>query len=109
MWADHMIQAVAESLKLKIHIVNSREQFSEVTLVQAVHTLEQNLTSIYLGHLDKIHYVSTIQALCQRNTDYRNDILESRSTCVEMFLKEKVTVIGQMIIIRQNCQSVVNI
>lgn len=47
-WADHVvIQAVANSLNLKIHIIESNEQFSEITVLQGIDTAVENLRSIF--------------------------------------------------------------
>ena len=60
-WADGiMIQAVAEPLNLKIHLTESHPNFAEFTVVEAA-TPQQQLRTIYMGHLDEFHYVSTKQ------------------------------------------------
>lgn len=59
-WADAIIiQAVADKLKLKLIIAETDERFSGYSIVQAVSSTQQ-LTDIYLGHLDEYHYVSTL-------------------------------------------------
>ena len=60
-WADHIIiQAVANSNNLRIHITESRLNFSEATIVSSIYTTHgANLRDIYIGHLDEMHYVST--------------------------------------------------
>jgi hypothetical protein len=56
-WSDNMIiQAVADQLKLKIVIAETHEQFSEYSIVEAVSSTQQ-LTEVYLGHIDEYHYV----------------------------------------------------
>ena len=58
-WADGIIiQAVTDNLKLKIHITESLPNFAEFTVVEAA-TPQQQLSTIYIGHLDEFHYVST--------------------------------------------------
>jgi len=58
-WADAIIiQAVTDNLKLKIHITESLPNFAELTVVEAA-TPQQQLSTIYIGHLDEFHYVST--------------------------------------------------
>ena len=58
-WADGVIiQAVADNLNLKIHITESHPNFAEYTVVEAV-TPQQQLRTIYIGHLNEFHYVST--------------------------------------------------
>lgn len=60
-WPDHMvIQAVADSFHLRINIVESNEQFLEVTVIQPIDATIQNVRSMYLGHIGEVHYVSTV-------------------------------------------------
>ena len=62
-WADHIVtQAVVDSLNLRIHIVESNANFSDLTLVEPMNTKTGNIRSIYLGHIGEMHYVSTLQA-----------------------------------------------
>ena len=57
-WADHiLIQAVANAMNLKIHIIESNENFADVTIVEPSDS--QNVISIFIGHYDEMHYVST--------------------------------------------------
>ena len=59
-WADGIIiQAVADQLQLKLIIAETHEQFQEYSIVQPVLSTQQ-LTDIYLGHIDELHYVSTL-------------------------------------------------
>ena len=53
-----MIQAVVDNLTLKIHITESHPNFAEFTVVEAA-TPQQQFSTIYIGHLDEFHYVST--------------------------------------------------
>ena len=58
-WADGIIiQAVKDNLNLKIHTTESLPNFAEFTVVEAA-TPQQQLRTIYIGHLDEFHYVST--------------------------------------------------
>ena len=58
-WADAIIiQAVANCLNLSIHITESNPAFSPVTVVEPINVTPDSLR-IYIGHVDKIHYVST--------------------------------------------------
>ena len=48
-WADHIIiQAVANAMNLKIHIIESNENFADVTIVEPSDS--QNVISIFIGH-----------------------------------------------------------
>ena len=59
-WGDAMIiQAVADQLKLKITIAETHGGFPEYSIVQPVSSIQQ-LTDVYLGHIDEYHYVSTL-------------------------------------------------
>lgn len=59
-WADAIIiQAVANSLNLSIHITESNETFSPVTIVEPANVF-QDLTDVYIGYLGETHYVSTV-------------------------------------------------
>ena len=62
-WGDAIIiQAVADQLKIKIVIAETHEHFTEYSIVQAVSSTQQ-LTEVYLGHIDEYHYVSTLPCL----------------------------------------------
>ena len=60
-WCDHLvIQAVADILNLRIHIVKSDENFASFNTVEAVGLAHQP-TVVHIGHLGEYHYVSTSQ------------------------------------------------
>lgn len=60
MWAHAVvIQAVAKCLNLSIHIAESNPTFSPLTVVEPMNADGLN---IYIGHLDEIHYVSTVES-----------------------------------------------
>lgn len=62
-WADNIvIQAVADSLNLRIYSVESSANFSDLTLAESVNTEVGNIRSIYVGHIGELHYVSTLPA-----------------------------------------------
>ena len=62
-WANHIIiQAVANSHNLKIHITESALNFAETTIVSPIYTdadANSRTRNIFIGHLDEVHYVST--------------------------------------------------
>ena len=59
-WADVIvIQAVADALNLAVHIIESNPGFASVTNISPVNS-ETDTTVINIGHLDEIHYVSTV-------------------------------------------------
>ena len=68
-WADNIvIQAVADSMNLKIYIIESDDNFRDVTIVEPANTVE-NPQSIYIGHIGQVHYVSSCSALCGQNSN----------------------------------------
>ena len=75
-WADHIIihQAIADTLNLKIHIVESSENFTDITLVEPPNA-SHNSRSIFIGHIGELHYVSTVPVLCQRSSSERRSQL----------------------------------
>ena len=54
-----IIQAVADQLQLKLIIAETHERFQAYSVVQPVLSTQQ-VTNIYLGHIDEYHYVSTL-------------------------------------------------
>ena len=73
-WADHIIiQAVANSHNLRIHIIESAANFSERTIVSSIYASERggNARDIYIGHLDEMHYISTALSCPNTSTDPR--------------------------------------
>ena len=68
-WADNIvIQAVADSMNLKIYIIESDDNSRDVTIVEPANTVE-NPQSIYIGHIGQVHYVSSCSALCSQNSN----------------------------------------
>ena len=68
-WCDALIvQSVADCQKLKIHIIESHENFAEETFIES-HHLSQQPTTIYLGHLDELHYISTAPLACSSHAN----------------------------------------
>ena len=64
-WVDNIIiQAVADTMNLKIHVIKSSERFAEITIIEGT-DLMQNPRSIYLGHIGELHYVSTLPVLSE--------------------------------------------
>ena len=60
--ADYIIQAVANSHNLRIHITESAQNFAEQTVVNSIYDSEPRRNAcrdIHIGHLDEMHYVST--------------------------------------------------
>ena len=63
-WCDALIvQAVADCQNIAIHIMESHENFAGETLIEP-HLAQHPPTTIYLGHLDELHYISTAAVTC---------------------------------------------
>ena len=70
-WCDALIvQAVAESQPVNIYIIESHENFAEVTLVEPNHLSQQPPATLYLGHVNEVHYVSTVPYSSDFTTDF---------------------------------------
>lgn len=64
-WGVHIImQAIAEAMNLRIHVIESSENFAELTLVQTLNVSETT-RSVYIGHIGEMHYVSTVGLLSE--------------------------------------------
>lgn len=60
-WCDNLIiQALADKLNIRIHITESNPLFAEITVIEPVH-LTNDTQTIHIGHIDELHYVSTVQ------------------------------------------------
>jgi len=58
-WCDNLIiQAVANALNCTIYITESAENFAETNVISPVN-MQGRPRTIYIGHLDEIHYFST--------------------------------------------------
>ena len=61
-WADGIIiQAVADVLNLKVHIIESQPDFAEITVAEALTnaTLRQEQHTIFIGPVEEFHFAST--------------------------------------------------
>ena len=62
-WCDNIIvQAVSDALNITINIAESIETFSPYTVISPCEIFPW-MTSIFIGHIDETHYVSTIPAV----------------------------------------------
>ena len=68
------VQAVAECQNVAIHIIESHENFAGETLIEPHYLAQHPSATIYLGHLDVLHYVSTTAVTCG------SDALENHSS-----------------------------
>ena len=64
-WCDALfVQAVAGCQNVAIHIIESHENFAGETLIEPHHLAQHSPTTIYLRHLDELHYLSTATVTC---------------------------------------------
>ncbi|KAL9951086.1 hypothetical protein ACROYT_G043682, partial [Oculina patagonica] len=95
-WADAIIiQAVANCMHLSIYIAESNPTFSPVTVVEPVNAAHSQ--NIFIGHLDEIHYVSTVEnrtlqltnnSKCAQNADENNPVDNSDKACKKDYMRE---------------------
>ena len=58
------VQAVTDCQNAAIHIIESHENLAGETLIEPHYLSQHPSTTIYLGHLDELHYVSTAAVTC---------------------------------------------
>ena len=66
-WCNALfVQAVADCQNhdVAIHIIESHDNFAGETLIGSHYLAQHPPTTIYLGHLDELHYVSTAAVTC---------------------------------------------
>ena len=73
-WAEALvIQAVADAFDLTINIVESNERFAPHTVISPAAISGHEPTVINIGHVDELHYVSTIP--------YNEEMVETNLSC----------------------------
>ena len=64
-WCNALfVQAVADCQNAAIHIIESHQNLAGETLIEPHYLAQHPSTTIYLGHLDELHYVSTAALTC---------------------------------------------
>ena len=64
-WCNALfVQAVADCQNVAIHIKESHENFAGETLIEPHYLAQHSPRTIYLGHLNELHYVSTAAVAC---------------------------------------------
>ena len=64
-WCDALfVQTVADCQNVGIYITESHENFARETLTEPHYLAQHQPTTIYLGHLNELHYVSTAAVTC---------------------------------------------
>jgi hypothetical protein len=87
---------VADQLKLKITIAQKQEGFREYSIIQPVSSTQQ-LTHLYLGHIDEYHFVSTLpctsmSGLVEINPEQstqRSQPKQTRTQYLNKYMKQK--------------------
>ena len=59
-----IVQAVADCQNVAIRIIESHKNFAGETLIEPHYLAQHPPTTIYLGHLDELHYLSTAAVTC---------------------------------------------
>ena len=88
-WADNIvIQAISDSMQLKINIVESSQNFRETTIIEPTLCNDaENIQSVYIGHIGEMHYVSTCPASpLENSTDIEH---EKSGEHIHLSLKSK--------------------
>ena len=88
-WCDALIvQAVADCQNVAIHIIESHENFAGESLIQPHYLAQHPPTTIYLGHLDELHYVSTAAVTCGSDALENQHSTYLRSTEQDVLFKQ---------------------
>ena len=107
-WADIIIiQAVANSMNLRINIIESLETFSPITVINPRNTPE-HVDEVYIGHIGECHYVSTsnLPTIDQRKfftSNKETEQLQKRREYMTELMrkKEQILLTGKMKIIKE--------
>ena len=84
-WCDALfVQAVAVFQNVATHIIESHENLVGETSIEPHYLAQHPSTTIYLGHLDELRYVSTAAVTCGsdvlgKSTQYIFEV--NRTTC----------------------------
>ena len=79
-WCDGLIvQAVANALRKTLHIIESYQNFTKRTIIEPALTLQGEQRTLYLGHINEVHYVSTVPDVPEL---FRTQITNTCSTSI---------------------------
>jgi hypothetical protein len=92
-WGDDMIiQSVTDQLESKITIAETHERFCEYSIIQPVSSTQQ-LTHVYLGHIDEYHYVSTLPCTSMSGfgeiSTQSSQSKQTRTQYISKYMKQK--------------------
>ena len=85
------VQAVADCQNVSILIIESHENFAWETLREPHYLAQHSPTTIYLGHLDELHYVSTAAVTCGSDALENQHSTYLRSTEQDVLLRKNRT------------------
>ena len=92
-WAEALvIQAVADAYYLTINIVESNQGFASHTAINPVAIQGHEPTVINIGHVDEVHYVSTIPY----NDEMGETNLSCSNQCAQVTENETVAVVNNL-------------
>ena len=88
-WCDALfVQAVAGFENVEIHIIESHENLAGETLIEPHYLAQHPSTTIYLGHFDELHYVSTAAVICGSDALENQHSTYLRSTEQDVLFKQ---------------------
>jgi len=89
-WCDALFeQAVADCQNnVAIYIMESHKNFAWETLIEPHYLAQHPPTTIYLGHLDELHYVSTATVTCGSDALENKHSTYLRSTEQDVLFKQ---------------------
>ena len=82
------VQAVADCQNVAIHIIESHENLAGETLIEPHYLAQRPSTTIYLGHLDELHYVSAAAVTCDSDALENQHSTYLRSTEQDVLFKQ---------------------
>ena len=85
------VQGVADRQNVAIHIIESHENFAGETLIEPHHLAQHSPTTIYLRHLDELHYLSTAAVTCGSDALENQHSTYLRSTEQDVLLRKNRT------------------
>ena len=89
-WCDALFVQEVQTVKmeLEIHIIESRQHFAGETLIEPHYLAQHPPTTLYLGHLDELHYVSTATVTCGSDALGNHHSTYLRSTERDVLFKQ---------------------
>ena len=82
------VQAVEGCENVEIHTIESHENLARETLIEPHYLAQHPSTTIYLGHFDELHYVSTATVICGSDALENQHSTYLRSTEQDVLFKQ---------------------